>query len=154
MRWEQIELTVHDLWDSVVGEVHSEVGIARRLVHLVHTGNTLDLPSASLGVVSLPVDLLAPFQRSRHVNQEEVSATSRDTALDSSSVLLQGCNRRGNNGRTGFRQFRSDETDSSEVECLVLGAEGDVLVSGGRVSVVRVKLVAEEEGDGSTAVLL
>lgn len=149
-----IPLTVHNLWDGIVPKIHRQIRISWRLVSDIHPWNTLDLPRARLCKVTLPVDLFAPFQRCRSVNEEKVAPGTSDGIFDCRSVFLERSNRSCDDCCACFCQFRSYESDSREIQCLFFGRKGNVLVCRGRVGVVRVKLVTEEERDGSTTVLL
>lgn len=86
--------------------------------------------------------------------QEVVSTGSGDCVFEFLSGRSEGSDRSGNDCGTCFCELGSDESDSSEVERFSLGRDGGVFVGCGRVGVVRVKLITEEKGDGSTTVLL
>jgi hypothetical protein len=132
---------VHDLWDSVVPQVDGKVGIGRRFVLRVDSGNILDLSIPCPLVEASSVDLFTVLQRSSNVNQEVVSTWSSDGVFQFLSCRSQRSDRGGNDGSSGFREFRSDECDSGEVKRLFLRGHGSVFVGGGGVGVVRVELI-------------
>lgn len=145
---------VNDLWDSVVPQVDSKVGIGWRLVLRVDTWNVLDLSIPCPLVESSSVDLFTVFQRSSNVDQEVVSTWTGDGVLQLLSSRSQWGDGSGDNGGSGTGELGSDKCDSSKIEGLGLGRDGGVFVSGGGVGVVWVELITKEKRDGSATVLL
>lgn len=114
-----------DLGNSVIPQVADQVGVLGCLVHIIDTSQVLDLTSPRSLVQSPPVDLLTPFQRSSDVDQEVVATAGADNLLlESLSGPLVRSGGGGNDGGTGLGKLGSDETDSLEVDVLLLTSDG------------------------------
>lgn len=119
-----MKLTVDDLGNSVNPQVADQIGVLGGLVHIIDTSQVLDLTSPGSLVQSSPVDLLTPFQRSSNVDQEVVAATGADDLLlESLSGPLVRSGGSGDDGGTGLCKLGRDETDSLEVDVLLLGSD-------------------------------
>lgn len=113
-----------DLGNSVIPQVADQVGVLGSLVHIIDTSQVLDLTSPGSLVQSPPVDLLTPFQRSSDVDQEVVATTGADNLLlESLSGPLVRSGGGGNDGGTRLGKLGSDETDSLEVDVLLLRSD-------------------------------
>lgn len=119
-----MKLTVDDLGNSVIPQVADQIGILGGLVHIIDTSQVLDLTSSGSLVQSSPVDLLTPFQRSSDVDQEVVAATGADDLLlESLSGPLVRSGGGGDDGGAGLCKLARNETDSLEVDVLLLGSD-------------------------------
>lgn len=110
--------TVHDLRDGLLGDVDSDIGLGRRLVRVVDTGEVLDLALASTGVETLPVVLLAVLQGGSDVDEEVVATrtSGRNDMIPCGGPRLlvrRGGGRDDSSTRTG--EFCCDECDTLQI---------------------------------------
>lgn len=146
MALEKEDDLVNDGSDVLLLEVDNEVGLLGSLIGVIDTGEALDLASASGGIGTLSVSLLAVLEGSSDVDEEEGAGLPNESAgLLSGS--LKGSNRGSDNGSTGLGQLGGDESDSVDVEITVLSAEAEL----GRKLVS--DSLAEKHGDRSATTL-
>ena len=129
------------------GQVHSQISIGRHLVRVVNTGEALDLTSARLGVHATLISLLRVLKRGRDVDEVEGSESLHSLAGRLSRVLERS------NGRNDCRGTSLGELGGYK------GDAGNVLVTVGSAEAelareLAANGVAEEEGDGSTSLLV
>lgn len=115
LRLEEHDDGVNDLGNSVVPQIDSEISVGGWLVGCVDTWDVFDLSVPGPLVESSTVDSLTVLERRGDMDKEVVSTWTGNVVLEQFS----GCGKRsdggGDDGGTGFCEFRSDETDSSEV---------------------------------------
>ena len=138
---------MHAVSDAGLLHVHDEVCLFWLLVRVIDPGEALDLAPPGLGVDAPLVRALGMFQRRGDVHQIEASEC-RDGVARLPSAGLVGRDRRRNHGRTGLGQLGRDEGDALDVGVASVVRESEF----GRQ--LRSDRLAQEQGDGSTALLV
>jgi len=70
---EKEELTVHNLGDALLGDVHNQVGVLRSFINLINSCKSFDLSSASFLVETTAVSLLGVLEWRRDMDKEKVA---------------------------------------------------------------------------------
>jgi hypothetical protein len=100
---------VDDAADALGLDVDGEIGLLGNFVWVIDTGEALDLTAAGLRVDTALVGLLAVFEGSVDVDEEDGSRAGDGLAGLSSAVLV-GSDRSGDDGGTGTSELGGNET--------------------------------------------
>lgn len=141
----------HDLVDSrpdgALAEVNGKVGLLRRLVRVINTGETLNLTASSLLIDTPAVGLLAVLERRGDVDKVERPELLNDL-LGLGAGRCVGGDWCGNDGGTALGELGGDETNAVHVLVAVVLAEAEF---GGKLGA---DSIAEKERHGTATLLV
>lgn len=110
--------------DALGLDIDGKVGLLGDLVWVIDTSEALDLTASGLGVDATLVGLLAVFERSVDVDEED-GAGGGDCVAGLLSAVLVGSNGGGNDSGTGTGELGGDESNTLDVLVAVLGGESE-----------------------------
>ncbi|KFY70136.1 hypothetical protein V498_10389 [Pseudogymnoascus sp. VKM F-4517 (FW-2822)] len=127
--------------------IHHQIRRSRRLIRIIHPGESLDLPRARTRIHAPAVRLLRILEAGRNVDEVEVAVLADLLARVLARILVRG-DGGSDHSRAGLGQLSGDEADAADVAGAVRAAEAEL---GGELGA---HSLAEEERDGAAALLV
>jgi len=129
IRLEEEDDRMDDLGDGVLGHIEGEISLFGRLIDIVDTSKALNLTSPRFRVEALPVGLLAVFEWSSDVDEEEVGTSTtvlEDSLLRRLAGFFMGGDGGSNDGSTSSRELGSNVGDALDILMPVLSGETEL----------------------------